>query len=306
MDGRYHIVMAADDNYAQHLGVCLVSLFVNNRTLSFCAHIFESGMSEINQRKIEEVAKQYQQTVLFHTMSINDFVGFPLSDAAQSYYSTATLFRLRLGEMLDHSISRVLYLDSDTIVCGPITDLLMVDLNGCALAAVMDSPWQLEFAEEHIGIKKDIGYFNSGVMVIDMTQYRMADVWNKSIELIKQGRKLPFLDQDILNILFTGQWKEIPCKWNVLNGFLKRQYQDGSSRAKEIVEGIQNRVIIHYSAKEKPWMWRCENPLKAEYFKYLRMSPWKDYRMSLSLYEKLVFVKRYFKSLLRPTYIRVH
>lgn len=292
MDGLYHIVMAADDNYAQHLGVCLVSLFMNNRTLSFCVHVFESGISDINRRKIEEVALQHHQTLLFHSMSGNDFVGFPLSDAFQSYYSIATLFRLRLGEMLDQRISRALYLDSDTIVCGSIIDLLTIDMSGYALAAVMDSPWQLEYAEEHIGIQRDIGYFNSGVMVIDMAKYRMADVWNKAIELVKQGAKLPFLDQDILNIMFTGQWREIPCKWNLLNAFLKKVYK-GCTRYQQMKEGIIDRRIIHYSAKVKPWNWNCYHPLRGEYFRYLKMSPWKDVTLTKTYMQRLSRIKHF-------------
>lgn len=299
----YNIVMASDNNYAQHLGVALVSLFANNTNLRLKVWVFESGIEKEKIERIESVVLNYHQEIEFVHLDVTDFDGFPIN----SYYSLVTYFRLRLGDYLDSNIERVLYIDVDAIVCGPIRELLEWDLCSNAIGAVKDTPWMLNTAADYlwhdkVNIKD---YFNAGVLVIDMQRYRAASVFNQAIEIVNSGRELMYLDQDILNIIFENSWAQLPCKWNVLNGFLRRQYQDGSSRAKEIMDGIQNRAIIHYSAKEKPWMWRCENPLKGEYFKYLRMSPWKDYRMNLSLYEKLVFVKRYFKSLLRPTYIRL-
>lgn len=36
---EYYIAMAADDNYARHLGVCLISLFENNRDRKFAIYV---------------------------------------------------------------------------------------------------------------------------------------------------------------------------------------------------------------------------------------------------------------------------
>lgn len=52
-----------------------------------------------------------------------------------------------------------------------------------------------------------------------------------------------------------------------------------------------HRAIIHFSAKEKPWSWFCMNPLKEEYFKYLRVSPWAEFRIKRTFRQKLALVK---------------
>lgn len=298
----YHVVMASDNNYAQHLGVALVSLFENNKDLSIKVWIFEPGIHAQEVENLRSIASYYGQSIEFVHIDIADFEEFPVN----SYYSPVTWFRLRLGQYIDKDVERILYLDCDTIVCGSLKELLDLDLCGNAIGAVKDTPWQLAEASAYLWHDSNTReYFNAGVLLIDMNGFREADVFNRAIDVLRSGQKLPFLDQDILNLVFESNWHQLPCKWNLLNGFLKREYQDGSARASEMREGIKSRVIIHYSAWQKPWMWMCENPLKKEYLKYLRLSPWKDYKVRLSPYERLVFVKRYLHSLIKPSFIRL-
>lgn len=290
--------MATDDNYAQHLGVCIVSIFENNSNRSFFIHVFSSDISISNRRKIESIALRYKQSVVFHEMSIEDFKDFPIESATNSYYSNATLFRLKIGDLLDKNIERVLYLDSDIIVCGDIGELFDINMYGAPIAAVKDTPWMLDFAEKHLGISKDAGYYNAGVLLIDLNLYRNARIWEQSLELVRSETALPYLDQDILNLVFKNRWLELPCKWNILNGCLRKMYlNDACTRFAEYKEGITGRRIIHYSAKEKPWSWRCYNPLKEEYYKYLKISPWNGFTPNRTLRQWLSLAKHFILSI---------
>ena len=151
-----------------------------------------------------------------------------------------------------------------------------MDTENCPVAAVNDTPWQIQYAAEHIGIDNPDGagkYFNAGMMLIDVDAYRSYNVFERAGQILADSRyQCDFLDQDVLNIMFRDKWKELPCKWNLLNGFLKKEYMS-DARWPDMMAGIKDRAIIHYSAKEKPWSWRCLNPLKGEYFKYQRLSP---------------------------------
>lgn len=283
----HHVIMAADDNYAQHLGVCLVSLFENNKQLSFEVSIFENKISKDNKTKIIEVARNYNQSVRFVSLCIKDFSDFPIT----AYYSPVTYFRLRLAEYISEDIERVLYLDCDTIVCNDIRPLLDIDLKGFPLAAVLDTPWQVNFASDILGIPLSSGYFNAGVLMIDMKAFRAVDVFKQAHTILKEYEQLPFLDQDILNIIFCDKWMRLPCKWNLLNGFFRRVYQDSSDRAIEMKEGIYSRCIVHYSAAEKPWTSNCVHPLISQYYHYLAFSPWKDFRVNKRIRHQLLLFR---------------
>lgn len=284
----YYVAMAADNNYAQHLGVCLVSLFENNKCC-FTIYVFENDISIVNKEKIGSIASKYGQKVFFVTIDDDVFSDFSVT----SYYSLATWFRICLGQFIEKSVDRLLYLDCDIIVNGDIEELMNVDLRGFSMAAVMDTPWQLDYVQDYLGTDKESGYFNAGVMLIDMRAYRAADVFRKAIEILKEKDQLPFQDQDILNIVFEKHWLELPCKWNLLNGFLKKDYMT-DPRYPAIATGIRDHVIVHYSAKEKPWSWRCMNPLKDYYYKYLDISPWKGFYPEVTVRQQFASWKNCF------------
>lgn len=288
----YNIAMAANDNYAQHLGVCLVSLFENNRDRRFLVYLFSDNISSDNISRIESVCAGYGNRLTVICPDRKDFEDLPMT----SYYSLSTYFRLRLADYLGESVKRVLYLDCDMTVVANIGDLLDTDLEGYPIAAVNDTPWQVRFSSEHLGLGvSEYGgkYFNAGLMLIDIDAYRSYQIFSKAKQILSDAKyQCDFLDQDVLNIIFADHWKELPCKWNLLNGFLKKEYMT-DKRWKEILSGIRSRAIIHYSAKEKPWSWLCLNPLKQEYFKYLALSPWSDFRIRRTFLQKMAYIKNY-------------
>lgn len=295
------IVMACDDNYAQHLGVCLVSLFDNNKENNFRVYIFENKVSKSNNDKLKKISDDYHQEIIFQELSLSDFEGFPIT----SYYSPVTFFRLKIADILPNSIKRVLYLDADMIVDGDITELWNTDLEGNTIAAVKDTPWQQEYMKSLKDIPSDMGYFNAGMLLIDMDKYKSENVFQAAKNIVESGRyTLDFLDQDILNLLFIGKWKQMDCKWNLLNGFLRKVYLD-THIYPEMEEGIKSRVIIHYSAAEKPWKYWCPNPLKSRYFYYLKKSPWRNVKVLRNSKQKLLYPLIVLKNIFFPKFIRL-
>ena len=144
----YNIAMAANDSYAQHLGVCLVSLFENNRDRRFLVYLFSDNISSVNIDRIESVCAGYGNRLTVICPDRKDFEDLPMT----SYYSLSTYFRLRLADYLGESVKRVLYLDCDMTVVANIGDLLDTDLEGFPIAAVNDTPWQVRFSSEHLGL----------------------------------------------------------------------------------------------------------------------------------------------------------
>jgi len=62
-------------------------------------------------------------------------------------------------------------------------------------------------------------YFNAGVMLIDIGRWRTEHVGSKAFEFTR--RHLPILqqyDQDSLNAVLAGRWKELDPRWQVQPG----------------------------------------------------------------------------------------
>jgi lipopolysaccharide biosynthesis glycosyltransferase len=154
--------------------------------------------------------------------------------------------RLLLDRLLPPEVERLVYLDCDVMVRRPIEELFELDLGGYPIAAVAD-PY-------HDGIKlgRDIRtkkspfdsaapYFNSGVLLIDRAGFAAADLPGRIAEFARTGvlEKLYF-DQDILNLVFAGNWLELPWRFILM---LPRPAHESLGAA-----------ILHYTGYRRPWL----------------------------------------------------
>jgi lipopolysaccharide biosynthesis glycosyltransferase len=89
--------------------------------------------------------------------------------------------------------------------------------------------------------------------------------------------KLKHHDQDALNAIFAGNYKELSAKYNFIP-----MHTD---------VGIQRPFIVHFA--EKPWYFFSAVPYREEYFCYLKKTPWKENRfrglMDISFMRKYHF-----------------
>ena len=126
-------------------------------------------------------------------------------------FSPAAWGRVFLADETEEK--RVLYLDTDTIVHGPLDELWKTGVTRYAAAGVRDSGFYErwgDYAEEiHAGDK----YINSGVMLMNLDYWRDHDFTEAALKLIAD-RRYQFADQDVCNIVFDGSVLLLPCKWN--------------------------------------------------------------------------------------------
>lgn len=133
---------------------------------------------------------------------------------------------------------KVLYLDVDTIVDGNIRELWDFPLGGNYIAAREESG----------------GYFNSGVLLMDLNLIRSTGAEDKIINLLKNC-KFVFPDQDAMNIVFKNRIAYIPDYFNKL-GRDKEAYETGKL------------VIRHFAGIVKPWKEKATEKDKALWMKY--------------------------------------
>lgn len=152
--------------------------------------------------------------------------------------------RLLLADYLP--VDRVLYLDSDLLIEINVQEVADFDLQGHVLGAVGGGHFRYtlgnRFYVQKLGINPDLEYFNSGVLLFNLQQWRAENCIQSCFEIAKQyPLELPSHDQSLLNILCLGNFAKLPpafnCEWSA--DMHKPQVAD--------------RMILHFIGSPKPW-----------------------------------------------------
>ena len=294
-------IFCTNTDFLQHVAVCAASLLANNPDLFFDIVIVAQTSEDLDEEKVRRSLAGFpNQRLSFKKFTIPRDLLLPLNP--QAHYTLDTYTRLWVGDFFPRNTNRVLYLDADIVVVGPITDLWNVDLSGALMGAV-DIPGS-DRGVTRLGMQAEDGYFNAGVLLIDIKQWRATRAEETVIEYIRANPDKVLYDQDALNACFYGRTKRLAYKWNVIRPFFRDPSPFPLDHAE--LDSIRREArIIHFNGGSKPWNYFCDHPRKEEYEKYLRMTEWRNYvppdRTLLNRGRKLIsailppFVKRLLK-----------
>lgn len=241
-----HVMMCANDGYAMPLTVAAHSLLHHaDRGVRIELHVVTDGFSPDNTARAERClrAAHPQVEIVWHRKDPRAFEGIRVGR-----YSVAALFRLLLPELFPTDIDRVLYLDCDIVVERDISELWRLDLGDKAVWAVQngtDDDLQnyvlSKFPEIQAG--PEARYFNSGVILVNMAEWRRQRVSERTRDFLQQhSDRLIFPDQDALNAVLAGHWGSLHPHWNKQ---ILRAHQPEQA-------AFDDPGILHYTSR-KPW-----------------------------------------------------
>jgi len=131
---------------------------------------------------------------------------------------------------------------------------------------------------QHLGYDESYQYFNSGVLLFDLDQWRKKKAFEEIVTYIQNNTdKLIDPDQDALNACFYDNRYSLDSIWNVIAPFTWADNELSLSR-KKCKEIARNAQILHFNGQSKPWHYLNTHPRKKEYWHYVNMSPWRDAR----------------------------
>jgi lipopolysaccharide biosynthesis glycosyltransferase len=285
---EYHICCSTDENYAQHCCVMLCSLFENNKGNHFVIHILISDLSDDTKSKLRSVVEHYASACVFHKVDESKLDGVQFRE--ENPLSIATYYRILLSSIIDNSISKILYLDSDIVVANNIMSIFNLDIENYALAAVEDMPITNE-RRMRFSLPYDAKYFNAGVMFINLDYWRKNKSEIELLEFAKKERVIYDYDQGALNAVFRSQWFALPRNWNKLN--MHPSYCFSFVDWRDRYEFCKHANIIHYTVF-KPWLNFPFIPYKRFYYQYLHLTPWKNAKPEKLKNYRMVFFNIYF------------
>lgn len=288
---RCAVALAADEEYAIPAVVTIYSLLEHaENPESIQLYMLLSSDFPVEYRnKINDLLAQKgaPQARYFDMGSLYEDVNLNIA-----HTSSATFFRLELPRLLPHE-EKCLYLDTDLLVCGDLSELFSMDLGDDYFASVTAAfycePQRKLAHEKSIDVPDLINYPNAGVLVMNLEKMRL-DHMGDMFEFLK-GKNYPMQDQDILYKACYGKIKKLRPAFNALNGYgltveeygAKDSFLPLAYTLEEWREACDKPKIIHFARPEKPWFdyalpfadkW-WETAYRAEvgeacFFKYMR------------------------------------
>lgn len=199
---RIIIVFTCDENYVRHAATVIASI-LQNSSRAFRFYIFDCGISPESLQKLRTWELGDQELIVVPMQKNDLFERYTIP----SWYSHAIFYRLMIPDRLPE-YDKVLYLDSDIVVCSDIGELWDIDLGnrligGVDEAAFFSQKWY-EKRKKWNGFPEDRIYCNSGVLLMNTKALREWNFFEKIVRVLQERTDLHFPDQDALNFLLDN------------------------------------------------------------------------------------------------------
>ena len=261
----------------------MTSIGINNHA-SVNFHVFiDIEFEESNKRALYKVAMEYGNTISFYPISAESVKGFPFGVSNQpQHISVAAYYRLFVSKILPYDIGKIIYMDGDMIVRHSLEKLWETNIDSCAVGVVHDVSEPSHVVEERLLYPRQYGYFNSGMLLINVDYWRKNNCFERFSTFISNNQdKIIMHDQDVLNAVLYQEKKWLPITYNFQSGFIyKSKYVSyDQSLTEEINEYKNDPTIIHYVSSSKPWNINCFFSYRSSWRYYWRKSKWSGRRL---------------------------
>ncbi|MGD0464037.1 MAG: glycosyltransferase family 8 protein [Tepidisphaeraceae bacterium] len=277
------LLCCGDDGYAMPLAVTLYSASANlPAPWRLRVFLMDGGISPHSRRRLENKIADYGNIDLeWRQVNLDVFNQLPVLRRLNS----TIYIRLLMDDVLPPDLRRIIYLDGDLLVEGDLSELWQEDFRGAALMAVCDfgsctlRP-ELPLPGVDDAQRQNAPYFNSGVLVIDLNRWRNDRLGQAVLDYVLRFKSVVrFPDQDGLNAVFFGKWRQLDLSWNAQVDNLIRPDQLGNTQAEAEIrrrchELLHHPRIQHYAGRKKPWNAGRFKPVRKRFLHYLHASGW--------------------------------
>lgn len=266
---RVDLAFGFDNGYAPHVAAVIASALRYMPAKELRILLLNSGVTPDSRRDIEGVAAG----ATIHWLDIRPD-DLPKHGEQQflTHVNAATFLRLGLEALAPADCERVIYLDADVTVTRDLREMWASDLRGQVIGAVPDTfISEDDFAAKWNLPARKLGYFNAGVLLIDLKQVRAEKLFTKALDFIFAHNPV-FADQDALNYVAWGRWALIDTAWNVQRDMLFPALAERLPAGKKFPGNVRPGVI-HFTGPDKPWLATGWHPWAWLYWLSVRSTP---------------------------------
>lgn len=257
------IFFTIDDKYAPYVSVAIASIIDNaSKEYNYKIIIIYQELTNENIEKISKLQNDNFKIEFVYMKDTLDAITDRVENRLRCDYFTLTIyFRLFIPEMFKE-YDKGIYIDSDIVVPGDISELYKFELGdnligACPDHSVVDIPEIINYMENAIGVNRH-EYINSGVLLMNLKKMREEKFDQRFLELLNKYHFDSIApDQDYLNAMCNGNILYLDECWDAMP-----------------IEGrkeLDNPKLIHYNLFSKPWCY--DNISYEDYFwKYAKKS----------------------------------
>jgi lipopolysaccharide biosynthesis glycosyltransferase len=287
-----HLALSFDQGYVTPLFVLLTSIFNNNKEVAFHIHAVPTRVDDDSKNRISTYVHSRNSEISFYDIDVNAVDTFALPSYAGAHLTSAAYNRLFLPNLIPNSVSTLLHVDIDTLVVGDIREVYNLDIGSLPVAAVIDAGMPIR---KDLGIYKEEDYFNSGVLLMNVEQWKRQRITERAIEVIQEypEKVRGYADQDALNIVLKNNWYKMGRRFNMMG-----MYSPKGLNEQQRQQFLKDVIIIHFNGP-KPWKYLsdCDHAFAYLYNHYFKESPvsnkrrYTDVELSYQFINKLAYKK---------------
>ena len=242
MNKAIPIFYACDDEFVKYTVVSLYSMIKNASTeRKYKIHILHTSISDEMKNIIFELGNENFE-ISFDNVSEN-LESISKKLPVRDYYSKTTYYRLFIADMFPQ-YEKAIYIDSDTVVRGDISELFDTDIGdsyvgACHEQAMVQINEYGTYAEKVVGVSRH-NFFNAGMLVINCEQFRSKSVLEQFIKYLNFYDFVVTQDEDYLNLICKDHVFWLDQRWN-------------TEVFCEVAYPIEEAKILHYIMTSKPW-----------------------------------------------------
>jgi len=265
---RITLVVASDNNYAILLAALLKSIEVNHKTPELLdVYIVDDGISARNKQRLQSQINPAITTL--HWRKSNEAVPHDIKiPIDRSAFPMTSYMRVFAPYIVPEHTQRLIYFDVDMIVLEDVSKLWNTDLGDKIIGAVLDIvevvsvPWSGIPNYKELGFAPDTKYFNAGLMLVDVAKWRERNITYKVMDCTRSHlNSVNLADQYGLNVVLVHDWFELDRRWNNFSVWDKK-----------------DPYVIHYlDIKPIFKSYNSNKDYQAEFYKYLKLTPWKKF-----------------------------
>jgi lipopolysaccharide biosynthesis glycosyltransferase len=295
-------VLAADERFAMPLAATVRSALENlSPDVTLRMFILDGGITLETKGRLVQSWPEGRYSVEWIKVDDSALAGSPVS----GHVNIVSYYRILIPRLLPADVHRVIYLDSDLIICADLARLWDNDLAGNACLAAQDcsAPYldssvavanlaqSGAFICSHrpvpnyraLGLPAEAPYFNAGVLLIDLDLWRREDLSEQLMSCLQQNQgHVQWWDQYALNVVLTGRWGQLDSRWNQGSHIYEYPSWDRSPFDRRSFEQLRDDpYIVHFTTRDKPWEASCRHPLKQKFFDVVDRTAWAGWRPPL-------------------------
>lgn len=245
-----NLLFAINGGYIPTFLNCMRSVLLHGGASHYEVFILHSDLTPADEERVRAALPEVGLHFVFVDPAMFD--GFPESKR----YPRQIYYRIAAPLLLPDTLERILYLDADTVIINPLTQLYAAPFGDAYFMACTHTRKLLEkLNAARLGMDEAAPYINTGVLLYNLPALR-ADLDMERVRAFSDEKQDVFLlpDQDILTALYGDRVHLLDSMvYNLSDRILALHNAELRNAPVDLDWVRAHTVIIHYCGRLKPW-----------------------------------------------------